>query len=144
MQHFCNSWCVRNLLVMVLRLNKSLRLAESIISVHPHQAAQAQHQLLSISTRYTPLVACRPQCQWRPHSVAPNFHPEWCSPQRAGDLNISNYMVLNAFMLHAGGIWQLAARLNEFNPPCVVNSTLTKIQSMTWTHFLRSSTLKAS
>jgi len=31
MQRFCNSWRVRNLLVMVLRLNK---LAESIVSLH--------------------------------------------------------------------------------------------------------------
>jgi len=30
MQSFCNSWRVRNLLVMVLRLNKSLKLAELI------------------------------------------------------------------------------------------------------------------
>jgi len=32
---FCNSWRVRNLLVMVLRVNKSLKLAESIVSLHP-------------------------------------------------------------------------------------------------------------
>ena len=36
MQRCCNCWCVRNLLVMVLRLNKSLKLAESIVSLHPH------------------------------------------------------------------------------------------------------------
>jgi len=30
MQCFCNSWCVRNLLVMVLRLNKSLKYRELI------------------------------------------------------------------------------------------------------------------
>jgi len=35
MQCFCNSWRVRNLLVFVLRLNKSLRLAESIVSLYP-------------------------------------------------------------------------------------------------------------
>ena len=34
MQHFCNSWRVRNLLVMVLRLKQSLMLAESIVSLH--------------------------------------------------------------------------------------------------------------
>ena len=34
MQHFCNSWHARNLLVMVLRLNKSVKLAESIVSLH--------------------------------------------------------------------------------------------------------------
>jgi len=35
MQHLYNSWRVRNLLVMMLRLIKSLRLAESIMSLHP-------------------------------------------------------------------------------------------------------------
>jgi len=35
MQHFCNYWHVSNLLVMVLRLNKSLKLGESIMSLHP-------------------------------------------------------------------------------------------------------------
>ena len=35
MQRFCNSWRVRDLLVMVLRLNKFLKLAESIVSLHP-------------------------------------------------------------------------------------------------------------
>jgi hypothetical protein len=30
MQCFCNSWCVRNLLMMVLRLNKSLKYREHI------------------------------------------------------------------------------------------------------------------
>ena len=32
MQQFCNSWHVRYLLVMTLRLNKFLKLAESIVS----------------------------------------------------------------------------------------------------------------
>jgi len=35
MQCFCNSWRVRNLIVMVLRVNKSLRLAESIVRLCP-------------------------------------------------------------------------------------------------------------
>ena len=43
---------------MVLRLNKSLKLAESIMSLHTHQAAHAQPQVLSLSTVYTPLLAC--------------------------------------------------------------------------------------
>jgi len=34
MLHFCSSWRVINLLVMVLRLNKSLKLADSIVSFH--------------------------------------------------------------------------------------------------------------
>ena len=33
MQHFCNSWQVRNLVVMVLRLNKSFKLAEHMVSL---------------------------------------------------------------------------------------------------------------
>jgi len=53
MQRFCNSWHVRNLLVMVLTLNKCLKLAESIVSLHPHQAAQVDRQLLTLSTVHT-------------------------------------------------------------------------------------------
>jgi len=34
MQRFWNSWRVRYLCVMVLMLNKSLKLAESIVSLH--------------------------------------------------------------------------------------------------------------
>jgi len=33
MQPFCNSWSIRNLLVMLLRLNKSVKLAKSIVSL---------------------------------------------------------------------------------------------------------------
>jgi hypothetical protein len=47
MQRFCNSWCVRNLLVMVLRLNK---LAESIISLHT--------RVLRLSTNFCPSLQC--------------------------------------------------------------------------------------
>jgi len=47
MQHFCNSWRVRNLLVMVLRLNK---LAESIVSLHT--------RLLRPSTNFRPFQQC--------------------------------------------------------------------------------------
>jgi len=35
MQRLCNSWRVRNLLAMVLRLNESLKLVQSIVSLHP-------------------------------------------------------------------------------------------------------------
>jgi len=47
MQRFCNSWRVRNLLVMVLRLNK---LAESIVSLHT--------RLLGPSTNFRPFLQC--------------------------------------------------------------------------------------
>jgi len=45
MQHYCNSWRVKHILAMVLRLNKSLKLAESIMSLHTHQAALAQRNV---------------------------------------------------------------------------------------------------
>jgi len=47
MQRFCNSWRARNLLVMVLRLNK---LAESIVSLHT--------RLLRPSTYLGPFLQC--------------------------------------------------------------------------------------
>ena len=47
MQHFCNSWRVRNLIVMVLMLNK---LAESIVSLHT--------RLLKPSTNFRLLLQC--------------------------------------------------------------------------------------
>jgi len=86
---------------MVLRLNKSLNLAESIVSLHPHQTAQAQHQIWSLSTVNTPLLVCRLQRQRRPLSIAPNPHAERYSPQIAGNLNISNYTILDTFKVHA-------------------------------------------
>jgi hypothetical protein len=56
MQCFCISWHIRNLLLTVLRLNKSHMLVESIVSLHPLHAAHAQHQHLSLTTVYTPLL----------------------------------------------------------------------------------------
>jgi len=47
MQHFCNSWRVRNLLVMVLRLNK---LAENIVGLHT--------RLLRPGTNFCPFLQC--------------------------------------------------------------------------------------
>jgi len=47
MQCFCNSWRVRNLLVMVLRLDK---LAESIVSLHM--------RLLRPGTNFHPFLQC--------------------------------------------------------------------------------------
>jgi hypothetical protein len=45
MQRFCNSWYVRNLHVMILRVNK---LAESIVSIHT--------RLLRPSTNFSPVL----------------------------------------------------------------------------------------
>ena len=47
MQRFCNSWCVRNLLVMMLRLNK---FAESIVRSHM--------RLLRPGTNFRPVLQC--------------------------------------------------------------------------------------
>jgi len=47
MQRFCNSWRITNLLVTVLRLNKS---AGSIVSLHP--------RLLRRSTNFRPFLQC--------------------------------------------------------------------------------------
>jgi len=107
-----------------------------------HEAAQAQHQLSSLSTVYTPLLPCRRQFSRRPLSVAPNFRAERSSPLTAGDLNISNYTILNTFKLLARRIWLFAAHPDTLNPLSVVTSTLTKIQSKTWTRFPTSNTLK--
>jgi len=48
MQHFCNSWRVRNLLVMVVRLNE---LAESIKSLHTRP--------LRPGTNFRPCLQCK-------------------------------------------------------------------------------------
>jgi len=112
------------------------------MSLYPHQTAQAQLQLSSLSTVNTPLLPRHRQCQRRPHSVAPNFHAERSSPQTAGNLNISNNTILNTFKLQI--IWLFAARPNALNPLSIVNSTLTKIQSKTWTRFPTLNTLKTS
>ena len=50
MPRFCNSWQLRNLLVMVLRLNESLKLAESIVSLHT--------KLLRPCTNFHPFLQC--------------------------------------------------------------------------------------
>jgi len=142
MQSFCNSWCVRNLLVMVLRLNKSLKSAESIMILHPHQTAQAQHQLSSLSTVDTPLLECNQQPQRRTLSVALNPHAEGNSPQTAGDLHTSNFTILNTINLHARRIWLFAACPDLLNPLSVINSMGTMIQSKTWTRFPTSNTLQ--
>jgi len=108
------------------------------------QATQAQHQLSSISTVYTPLLACRQQCRTSPLAIAPNFLNERSSPQTAGYINLSNYIIVNTFKLHAKRIWILAAHGEELHPLSVVNSMLTKIQSKTWTRFPTLNMLKRS
>ena len=50
MQRFYNSWHVRNVIVMVLRLNESLKIAESIVSLHT--------RLLGPSTNFHPVLQC--------------------------------------------------------------------------------------
>ena len=116
----------------------------SIVSLYPHQTAQAQHQLSSLSIVNTPLLVCHRQCQWTPGSIAPNFQAERSSPLTAGDLNISNYTILNTFKLLARRIWLFAARPDALNPLSIMNSTLTKIQSITWTSFPTSNSLNTS
>jgi len=140
MQHFCNSWRVRKHLLMVLRLTK---LAEGIVSLHT--------RLLRPSTNLRPFLQCilrsfRVVDNAREDHVsdAPNFHAERTSPQTAGDLNISNYTILDTFKLRARTIRLFAARPDALNPLSVVNSTLTKIQLKSWMHFPTSNTLKTS
>jgi len=142
MQRCCNSRHVRNLLVMVLRLNESLKLAESIVSLHQHWAAHAQKQHWSLFTVYSSLFACCRQCQRWPLSVDPNIRADRCSPQTVGDLSISNYPILNTFKLCARRIWWFAVHTNTLNPLSVVNSMLTMIQSKTWMPFPNSNTFK--
>jgi len=91
---------------------------------------------------YTRLLASRRQCQTRPLSVAPNVEAKRSSPETAGDLHISNYTILNTFKLHPRRMWLFSRRLNVLNLLSVMNSTIRKIQSMTWTCFPTSNTLK--
>ena len=125
---------------MVLRLNK---LAESIVSLHT--------RLLRPSTNLRPFLQCilpssRVVDNAREDHVfdAPNFHAERRSPQTAGDLNISNFTILDTFKLRARTIRLFAARPDALNPLSVVNSTLTMIQLKSWMHFPTSNTLKTS
>jgi len=143
MRYCCNSWHVRNLPVIVLRLNKSLKLAEGIVTLHPHQAAQAQHQLSSHSAVYTARLVCRRQCQRRFLAIAPSPHPKRCLPLTAGDFNISNVTILNTFKLHARRNCLFAERPDTLNLPSVMSSTLGKMQSSHGTHFPTSNRFKS-
>jgi len=109
-----------------------------------HKAAQVKQQLSPLSRVYSPLLPCRRQCQRRPLSLAPNFQAERGSPLTAGDLNISNYTILNTIELHARRMWLSAARPDTVNSLTVTNATVTKIQSKTWTRFPTSKTMKTS
>jgi len=111
------------------------------VNLYPHQTAQAQHHLSSLSTVNTPPLACRQQCHRRPYSAAPKLHAERCSPQTAGDLTISNHNILNTFKLHTRWIWLFTAHPAELNPVSHMNPTLTKIQSKTCTLFPTSNPL---
>ena len=111
---------------------------------YTHQAARAQHQLSSLASVHTPFLACCRQCQSRPLYIAPNFHTERSSPQTAGNLNKSNYTILNTFKLNARKIWIFSARPDTLNPLRVVNWMLTKIQLNTSTGFPTSNTSKTS
>jgi hypothetical protein len=144
MQCFCKSRRIRNLLVMVLKLKKFLKLAETIVRIYPDQAAQAEHQVSPPSTVFTPLLACCWQYQRRPFSIAPNFHAERSSPQAAGDLNISNYTILNFCKLHGRRIWLVAVCPNVLNLLSILKSMRTNIQWKSWTQFPTSNTLKTS
>jgi len=107
-----------------------------------HKTAPAHHQLSSASTVSTSLHTCRRQCRRRPCSVAPNFHAERYSPQTTGNINISNYAILNTFQLHTRRIWLFTMCPDVLNLLSVVNSTLTKIQSKTCTRFPTSNELE--
>jgi hypothetical protein len=112
------------------------------VSLYPHKTAQALHIPSSQTAVNTALLLRHRQYQKKPISFALNFHAERSSPQPDDDLNISNYTMLNTFKLHPRIIRPVAARPNIFKLLSIVNSTLTKIQSKTWTHFTTLETLK--
>jgi len=140
MQCYCNSWRVRNLLVIVLRLNKSLKYHELIPT--PDSWGPAPTFVPFYSDYSTPRMSWTMPEKTPPR--CPEFHAERSSPQTAGDFNISNYTIRYTFKLHSRRIWPFAVRLNALIPLSVVNSMLTKIQSKTWTHFPTSNTLTTS
>jgi len=142
MQRYCNFWHVCTLPMVVMMLNEFLKLAKSIVSLHPHQTAQAQHQLSSRCTLYTPLLMGSRQHQRRPLSVALNFHAKRRSPQPAGELNISNYTILNTFKFHSRRTSQLATCPDMLNELSLVNSMFTENQLKIWTHFPTSNMLE--
>lgn len=144
MQCIFNCWYERNLLVMVLRMKKTLRLTDSSVWLYPCQTAQAQHQHLSQSIVNTPLHLSHPRCLWWPLLVVPNVYVERCSTQTAVDWTISNYSILNTLMFHTRRVLLFAAWPDPWNPLSIMNSMLWKSTSKTWMHFPTSNTLQTS
>jgi hypothetical protein len=131
MQRFCSSWYVRNLHVMILRVNK---LAESIVSIHT--------RLLRPSTNFSPVLQFLllfsrviDNAREDPIPLPRIFMPK---EDHLRQLATSTYQISSYWTpskLHAARIWLFPARPEVFNMRSIVNSMLTKFQSKTWTHF---------
>jgi len=109
-----------------------------------NQAAQAEHQLSTISTVYTSLLTCGQHWQRWPCSLHPKFNATGCTCQTAGDLTISNYIILNTIKLHSRSIWPHEAHPSVLNLLSIVDSTLSKLQLKSWTHSPSLNTLNTS
>jgi hypothetical protein len=138
MRCFCNSWCVRNFRVMMLRLNK---LAQSIVSLHtrllmPRSSFRPNEQCIHLSS----CVVDNASEDYLP--LPPNFLPIEVHLTQLRDVKISNDNILNTFELHARRIWLLAVRPDALYPLSVMTWTFTKILSKTWTCFPTSITFK--
>jgi len=143
MQRFCNCWRVWNLLLMVLRFNESLMLAQSIVSLCA--------RLLRPSSNIGSFLQCilyslcvTDNARDDPFPLTPNFHAERSSPLTAGDLNISHCTILNTFKIHTRRIWLFAVRHKALNPLSIMHSTLRMVQLKAWTLFCTSTKLKTS
>jgi len=143
MQRFYNSWRVRNHIVMVLRMNKHLKLAESIVSLH----TRLRRPSTNIRTFLACILCSSPLVDnvQEDHFPLPQiFMPKDVHLSQLGDLQKSNYTILNTFKSYARRIWLFAGSPDLLNLLSVVNPTLTKIQLKTWTSFPTSTTLKTS
>jgi hypothetical protein len=141
MQPFGNSWHIRALLVMVMMPNQSLKLAESIVTLHTrqHRRSTMFHPLLQYILRSTHFVD---NARESPCRLPKKYHAQCCLPQTADNLYISNYTILNTFKLRTRRICLFIVCPNVLNPLSVVDSLLTMIQSKTWTHFPTTNMLK--
>jgi hypothetical protein len=126
--------------VVLLKVNM---LVESTVSLHT--------MLLMPGTNFGPDVKCEHlalhvvhNIRDDPLSVTLNLHAERWLPQTAGDLDISNFMILNTFKSHTRRIRLFAVPPDEFNLLTVVNSTQPNIQSKTGTRFPTLHTLQTS